>query len=290
MGKTGIAFFKLNRRIKRRLGDNVYLLLMIMAVILVFTGLMAALLDRGFLAAWFFVLLGITAGFFPCIDYFYLRKRHKNHNVTVVDFKQEREEALFNELFEIEKNVREKARSAGIRDSYNQILMTDRKEKKLLGDKAAIELEAMLIKRQLEQKALEERQKREEEEEAARLQRILKQKEEFSRISRQRREAERLYKEKKDREERKRREESNQRAASGTGRIAGNTIKKAGGGNSFFTGVKNGEQLKKRYKDLIKLYHPDNGGPKRSAETIMQIKQEYAELSRFFASYDKHNK
>ena len=44
----------------------------------------------------------------------------------------------------------------------------------------------------------------------------------------------------------------------------------------FFRGVNNPIALKKRYKDLMKIYHPDNisGDP----EIILKIKEEYEEL------------
>ncbi|MCI5620920.1 MAG: molecular chaperone DnaJ [Lachnospiraceae bacterium] len=47
-------------------------------------------------------------------------------------------------------------------------------------------------------------------------------------------------------------------------------------GEMFFTGVNNELTLKKRYKDLIKIYHPDNLGG--DTGTIQEINREYDAL------------
>lgn len=41
---------------------------------------------------------------------------------------------------------------------------------------------------------------------------------------------------------------------------------------SFFEGVKNVQELRAKYKELLKKYHPDNGG---DLETMQQINAEY---------------
>ena len=47
-------------------------------------------------------------------------------------------------------------------------------------------------------------------------------------------------------------------------------------GEMFFSGVGSKQSLKKRYKDLIKIYHPDNlDGDK---DTIQEINSEYNKL------------
>ncbi len=54
---------------------------------------------------------------------------------------------------------------------------------------------------------------------------------------------------------------------------AGNNVVK---GDMFFSGVGSKQSLKKRYKDLIKIYHPDNlDGDK---DTIQEINSEYNKL------------
>lgn len=51
-------------------------------------------------------------------------------------------------------------------------------------------------------------------------------------------------------------------------------------GELFFTGVGSKQSLKKRYKDLIKIYHPDNlDGDK---QTLQEINREYDQLSKVF--------
>ncbi len=55
--------------------------------------------------------------------------------------------------------------------------------------------------------------------------------------------------------------------------VSGNNVVK---GDMFFSGVGNKQSLKKRYKDLIKIYHPDNlDGDK---DTIQEINSEYNKL------------
>lgn len=47
-------------------------------------------------------------------------------------------------------------------------------------------------------------------------------------------------------------------------------------GELFFSGVGSKQSLKKRYKDLIKIYHPDNLDG--DTETIQEINSEYNKL------------
>lgn len=51
-------------------------------------------------------------------------------------------------------------------------------------------------------------------------------------------------------------------------------------GELFFSGVGSKQSLKKRYKDLIKIYHPDNVDGDN--DTIQEINREYANLSKVF--------
>ena len=50
----------------------------------------------------------------------------------------------------------------------------------------------------------------------------------------------------------------------------------SGQGNMFFSGVGSKQSLKKRYKDLIKIYHPDNIDGDNAA--IQEINNEYLKL------------
>lgn len=47
-------------------------------------------------------------------------------------------------------------------------------------------------------------------------------------------------------------------------------------GEMFFRGVANQQSLKKRYKDLLKIYHPDNIDGDNS--TVLEINKEYEHL------------
>ena len=49
-------------------------------------------------------------------------------------------------------------------------------------------------------------------------------------------------------------------------------------GEMFFSGVGSKQSLKKRYKDLIKIYHPDNVYGDKN--TIQEINREYDHLSK----------
>ena len=53
-------------------------------------------------------------------------------------------------------------------------------------------------------------------------------------------------------------------------------------GEMFFTGVANRQSLKKRYKELLKIYHPDNIDGDNS--TVVEINREYDQLSKKFAN------
>jgi len=52
-------------------------------------------------------------------------------------------------------------------------------------------------------------------------------------------------------------------------------------GEMFFQGVANGQALKKRYKDLIKIYHPDSESGDNV--TVQEINREYDNLKRALA-------
>lgn len=49
-------------------------------------------------------------------------------------------------------------------------------------------------------------------------------------------------------------------------------------GDMFFIGVKNRQSLKKRYKELLKIYHPDNLDG--DTETLQEINREYERLKK----------
>ncbi|MDD6038014.1 MAG: hypothetical protein PUD20_04325 [bacterium] len=53
-------------------------------------------------------------------------------------------------------------------------------------------------------------------------------------------------------------------------------------GELFFIGVQNERSLKKRYKDLIKIYHPDNADG--DTNTLQEINREYDKLRVAFSA------
>jgi len=63
-------------------------------------------------------------------------------------------------------------------------------------------------------------------------------------------------------------------------REARRTVVNADGVKIFFKGVKNAESLKKRYKSLAKIYHPDNNSGDK--DILLAINTEYERLLRFY--------
>lgn len=50
--------------------------------------------------------------------------------------------------------------------------------------------------------------------------------------------------------------------------------------SAWFVGIQTADELKKRYRDLLKIYHPDNqAGDTRAAQ---QIQEEYDKLLKEF--------
>ena len=49
---------------------------------------------------------------------------------------------------------------------------------------------------------------------------------------------------------------------------------------TFFAGVNGSVALRKRYKELLKIYHPDNGNG--DADTLLAINREYEEVKKRF--------
>ena len=61
----------------------------------------------------------------------------------------------------------------------------------------------------------------------------------------------------------------------------GDTLQNVVRGEMFFCGVDNEHALKKRYKDLIKIYHPDNSSGDKM--TLQEINSEYEKLKALYA-------
>lgn len=245
---------KMNKRVHSRLGDNIYLIMAIMAVLLVFAGLAVGILGRGWGSAWFLVILGLAIGFFPCLGF-----------VMKSDGKPE---------VEIEKP---RAVTDGMESPMQRKLRMQREAEQ----KRAIELEALLARQQIRKK---EEAKRREEELRRQEQRILW--EARQREQQKLREEERK-KQEKEKNERRRREEQGAKWNRGSQNVYhGSRSSKAQKKSQFFDGVQSYAELKKRYKENIKKYHPDNGG---DIEVMHSIQKEYEELERFFKTIEKHN-
>jgi len=58
------------------------------------------------------------------------------------------------------------------------------------------------------------------------------------------------------------------------------TMSQSGGYEIFFVGVNSGDSLKRRYKDLLKIFHPDNLNGDTS--TLQEINKEYDSLKKVF--------
>ena len=62
-----------------------------------------------------------------------------------------------------------------------------------------------------------------------------------------------------------------------TGSATGSFEHKEDQSNNFwFAGINNAEELKKRYRELMKIYHPDNQAGDTTA--VQQIQEEYEKL------------
>lgn len=59
-------------------------------------------------------------------------------------------------------------------------------------------------------------------------------------------------------------------------REARKNFQAAEGGRVFFKGISDGVSLRKRYKELMKIYHPDNANG--DSETLLSITKEYERL------------
>ena len=244
----------LSEKVFSRLGHNIYLILSIMSVMLVFSGLVVGLLGRGWGAAWFLVFLGLFLGFFPCLRFIM--------NLPLPDeedFEEEEDEEPYPD-----------------RD-----ILREKEEAKAAEERKALEREAMLameeIRRRVEARKREEALRKEEE-------RILREA--------KAREMEKLMEEERRRQEkekarRKQNEENSAKWEKGPKKTVYKSEYRKQQEKGYFDGVKSSEELKKRYKELTKSHHPDNGG---DAETLLKIQTQYRELEKFFKSYEKHHR
>ena len=56
--------------------------------------------------------------------------------------------------------------------------------------------------------------------------------------------------------------------------------------NKYFENISTLEELRRQYKELLKLHHPDNGG---NLETMQEINAEYDNLFKFLKNQHENN-
>ncbi len=244
---------RLDRMVYKRLGENIYLIISIMSVLFVFSGLVVGLLGRGWAVAWFLVFLGLTLGFLPILHFLIERELRLGEDEPLYDGQDD-----------------------GMRPDDREEVIDDDTLK-------ALEREAILAKEEIKRR---NEAKKKEEELRRREERILRQAREKEYERRRQEEERKREKERQSRKESEERRDKWNKTQSSHGRnvYKGNTGKMAPAG--YFDGVKSMDELKKRYKELVKAHHPDNGG---SAEKMTNIQKQYKELEMFFKSYEKHS-
>ena len=289
---------KIVNRVRERFGEGFFTVFGICAFLFILCGLAIGVLGRGWFYAWLLVLLGIVFGFLPVANFWILRRDAildeipEEGRVVELDDRE-----LLRREFRDRRNARENSSEAVRNSRYDGkdagTGSNARKTGKSYGNgyepvdeatKAALELEAAIAKARIRKEEEKQRAAREAEEryEADRAAY-------FARKERRIREAyEREAK--KAAEERKRREEQSRKNKEfNENFFKESNIKKApkpGIADGYFKGVSNSVELKKRYKDLVKIYHPDNTAG--DADVMRKIKSEYEELVVFYQAYDKH--
>ena len=285
------AFLKrMDSRVHRRLGDNIYLIMLIMGALFVFSGLLVGIMGRGWLAAWFLVLLGVICGFFPCLHHFitYYENRPEPDQGMEVDDPgpgpgsgSQPDPGPGPDFGPgTDRGPRMGFGGAGVdpdrvSDSADAGDMDEEEAARW-----AVEIEAMMARERLKK---EEELRRREEEMRRREEEILR---EARRKERERILEEERRKAEKERERRRRNEESRARWDRKTKNVY-RTENFTSKGVGYFDGIRSSQELKKRYKALVKQHHPDNGG---TPEMMHEIQKQYHELENFFKSYEKHQK
>ncbi len=254
------TLLKLNQYFISKFGSGFCTVLSIMAFFLVCSGLVTGLLGHGWFAAWFLVILGLILGILPIVALY--------------------EKAFLTTDDSTPTESTEEAVSSSYERSVPHVELDE-------ATKKAIELEAALIrKRILEKEEARKQHEREQQEaaerEAARLAAL-----EYAKEQRKIQEARRREMEKKEKQARSQKNfNQNYFRQKQFGSSILSTPQKACVSSEFFRGVSTSAELKKRYLDLMKIYHPDNEAG--DAEITRKLQTEYQELTRFFDSYEKH--
>lgn len=246
----------LNHHLSSRFGSGLFTVLSIMAFLLVCCGLVTGMLGRGWLGAWFLVLLGLVLGIFPSVNLY---------------------ETTFLNVPDSDQKTQENIPPVRPRIELDE------------ATKKAIELEAALARKRILEKENARKEKlREEQEarerEAARIASI-KYAEEQKRLKAAKR---REFEQKERRERQQKNFNQDYFRQANVQKVTPSTPQKCCLSSEFFQGVTSAADLKKRYLDLLKIYHPDNASG--DVKITQKLQAEYKELSAFFESYEKHLK
>lgn len=274
-------------KLKEKFGEGFFTVFGICAFLFVMCGLIIGLLGRGWLYAWLFVVLGGVFAVFPVINHLLdnnFRDTDNMVDITLSGYDREFGPSKGHRDNTVDINQKRKFHTNTGNEPKAKESTVDIKRKKestMESTKAALELEAAIARaRLLKEKEFEKKRRAEEE-------RYEADKAAFE----ARKERERKYQEEKKKKEanqrRIREENAKKQKEFNENYFKRDNIKKATTGNGYFQGVRNSEELKKRYKDLLKIYHPDNSSG--DAEITRQIHAEYKELVPFYKAYDKHN-
>jgi len=291
---------KIVNRVRVRFGEGFFTVFGICAFLFILCGLAIGVLGRGWLYAWLLVILGAVFGFLPVANFLIERRDERLEEVPldgrVVELDErellrrefkERREASRDGLKKSGGESAEKPGGRSFDDGFEKTTgrsFSDGAERVDEATKAALELEAAIARARIRKEEEKRRAAREAEEryEADRA----------AYLARKQRQVQEAYEReaKKAAEERKRREEQNKKNREfNENFFRESNIKKApkaGIADGYFKGVSNSAELKKRYKDLMKIYHPDNTAG--DADVMRRIKAEYEELVVFYQAYDKH--
>lgn len=246
---------KLNQYFFSKFGSGFCTVLSIMSFLFVCSGLVTGLLGHGWFAAWFLVILGLILGILPIADLY-------DKNFVTVDEPEEDE-------------VTDAPKPTSPRIELDE------------ATKKAIELEAAIIRKRILEKEEERKRQIQEAEEEKEREQARQAALEYAQEQRKLREARRREMEKREKQARSEKNfNQNYFRQERFNNIIQQTPQKACVSSEFFRGVNNASELKKRYLDLMKIYHPDNEAG--DAVITQKLQQEYQYLSHFFDSYEKH--
>ena len=234
--------YDMKQVVSEKYGEGIFLILSISSFSLVSCALLFGLIRKMWLIAWIFVILGALLSVFPVMNLLSNNRKLKDDSDSLLQSQG--------------KNI------------SPTILMKQMDET----TKLALELEAALLKKKIAEKeaALKEAElKAEEERNAESLKRA------FEKHQKEVAEKKRLKQLKEKREFQQRNFDQNYFREENVKKYS--YISKGNQSTSeFFKGINNITELKKRYLDLMKIYHPDNSSG--DINVTQKIQQEYENL------------